>query len=296
MRVKTAFLVCGLVTTGCPGILAAQTSPGPQPPTCDEVSRVVAVHGAVAAVATALGGDLWPGFRPDAGPVLYTGLGRSVLMDWPGELPGGFRPIEHLPNAGWSSQPDYPVLIAGGTTLTSLDSSYSLPAATALAVHEHFHAHQRQAASEGRGWGQAERPAEVRSYPVFDTLNTVLAALEGRLLSTALAAEGEKARTRMREFVAVRTHRQARLPEEVGRWERLTERNEGLADYTGIRTLEWLEKEDYSGWGATARQDLDRDLARLTELVELAERSVRYRFYATGSAQALALDRISPGW
>lgn len=128
-------------------------APGQEPSTRDEIERVKVVHGGVASVAEALGDDLWPGFRPRAHPVAYTGLGGVVLHGWEGEPPEGYRPVEGLEGGAWSPRPALGQLVSRGTTLTSLDTVYTVPDAVALAIHEHFHAHQRGALRRGAGAG-----------------------------------------------------------------------------------------------------------------------------------------------
>lgn len=287
-----ALAVLALLSAAAPGAAAQE------PPTATEVERARTVRLAVQAVTAALGDELWPGFRPGRRPVLYTGLGGGILAGWRGELPEEFRRLEAWPGGAWSPAPDVGRLFGRGTTLTSLDPKYGLPAAAALAVHEHFHAYQREAARGGAAFGRGERPVGIRSYPAYDTANAALAALEGRILAAGLAPGAERARVvrRALEFLAVRKRRRAILPDTVDRWERRTERNEGLAEYVAVRTLRWYAGTDHRGWGAAAREELERHRAWLRALGTAADSSLRRRFYATGSAQALLLDRLSPGW
>lgn len=273
-----------------------------KPPTPAEIDRVEAVHRAVEAITSELGDDLWPGFRPGRNPVLYSGLGGGILGGWPSELPEGFRALDGREELAWSPAPTFLPLFRAGTTFTSLGPKYSLPAATALAVHEHFHAHQRESARGGAAFGRGERPAGVRSYPAFDTLNAVLLALEGRVLAPLLGTGTgsgpgrEVTEARAREFLAVRRRRRSLLPDSVNQWERRLERNEGLADYVAVRALHWLIQTDHRGWGDEARAELDRRRAWLRGLVISGDSSLRRRHYATGSAIALTLDRLAPRW
>lgn len=285
-------------------LLAAGVGPldGQEPPTPAEIERVEAVQRAVETISSDLGDDLWPGFRPDRNPVLYSGLGGGILVGWPGELPEGFRALDGRDGVAWSPAPTFPPLFRAGTTFTSLAPKYSLPAAAALAVHEHFHAHQRERARAGAAFGRSERPAGVRVYPAFDTVNAALLALEGRILASSLeTGAGPRSgrgmpEARAREFLAVRRRRRASLLDQVNRWEQRLERNEGLADYVAVRALRWLSRTDHRGWGDEARAELDRRRAWLRGLVTSGDSSLRRRHYATGSAIALALDALAPRW
>lgn len=281
-----------------PMLVAPAPVRGQQPVSVETTERVRQVHAAVSATGEALGDDLWPDFDPEAHPVLYSGLDQAVLMGWPGELPDGFESVQGLEGAGRSPAPPYGALMGQGTTFTSLDPSYGLAAATALAVHEHFHMHQREATARGEPFGRGERPRDVRLYPAFDTTNAALLALEGRLLGAALrpGVDPDLLHRRVREFLVVRERRRSRLEPEVRAWERGTERNEGLAAYVAHRTLGWLVASDYRGWGKEAASEVEGRISRLERLTEVSEGSLRRVFYVTGSAQALLLDRLDPRW
>lgn len=286
--------LAGLVTLWClfPAAVQAQTPLSPS-----QQERVRRVHAAVEATARHLGDRLWPGFRPWEDPVLYTGLGGGVLLNWSGGPPPGFDEMERLEGATWSASPDFAALMTRPTAFTSLDSSYSLPVATALAVHEHFHAHQRTAVRRGDAFGRGERPADVRYYPALDANNGSLLELEGRLLQEALRAQSDVATAeRVAEFLSVRDRRRSELDSVSALWERGAERNEGLADYVALRALRWIAESDYGGWGAAAAAEIERRLSRLARLSEVVGSSLRRVFYVTGSAQALLLDRLTPGW
>jgi hypothetical protein len=162
------------------------------------------------------------------------------------------------------------------------------------AVHEAFHVFQRANARPDRRFGRGENSALVSRYPVFDARDEAAFALEARLLSEALRATRRTDRVRLaQEFVAAREARHRRLPEEIAQFDRMAELNEGLAEYALLRTSELLARRD---GGRVSRRTLT--LAdSLRTITGDVSRSVRLRFYSTGPAMAVLLDRmVGPSW
>lgn len=145
-----------------------------------------------------------------------------------------------------------------------------------LMAHESFHRIQRQV-------GLA--PAGESANDQLDTLQgRYLMQLEWRALARAVAATDDKARRRHAEdALAFRAARYRQFPA-AAQSERLLERNEGLAEYTGIAI------------GATS----PRERIALTgdDLVShvSAPSFVRAFAYATGPGYGLLLDRYMPAW
>ncbi|HUF03139.1 MAG TPA: hypothetical protein VMM38_03100 [Aridibacter sp.] len=169
-----------------------------------------------------------------------------------------------------------------------------------ITVHEAFHGFQRSPGREGGPWG-AENAFLVFEYAASTPRNNALFAIEARLLLLALRAEGEERRRKhISDFLAVRRTRQRELPAKFVEFERGAELNEGLAEYAGVRAvLEALRT------GAAKRASLaisaadgDSYLSEKFETLETINRvgsNVRRKFYLTGSAQAVLLDRLMPG-
>jgi hypothetical protein len=96
-----------------------------------------------------------------------------------------------------------------------------------------------------------------------------------------------------REFLAVRERRQTRLDSGVVAFETAAELNEGLAQYAMQRGLRELARRDPRRWRAAADAEAAQESALLDSLLAIGPRSVRRRFYATGSTIALLLDRLA---
>ncbi len=132
------------------------------------------------------------------------------------------------------------------------------------------------------------------SYPVFDRENEAGFALEGRALRAALTARDDSTvRRYARWFLALREGRQRRLGPGVAEFEAMAELNEGLAQYIELRARELLS--DRAGGASDGA--LPEILDGLDRLIMDRERSFRLRFYRTGPAIAVLLDRLSgPDW
>ncbi|HET8649052.1 MAG TPA: hypothetical protein VFL95_03355 [Gemmatimonadales bacterium] len=263
----------------------------------DSVARQVVSLGA------AHGSQIWPGYHPDSIPLDFVlPTHGDFLFNWRGALPDGYSPLAGIAHAGWR---DLRALGAASTGTTiggrrvaqvvvhSLDGA----SLTCTAFHEAFHVFQAAVRRDGRRFGAGENSFYVASYPVFNVDNEAGMALEGRILAAALSARSDSARRRVaREFVATRRGRQQQLDAEFAEFERATELNEGLAQYALVRALDLLVAHGPVGWRASARHQLAAERARLDHLTNDGRQSFRLRFYATGPAMALLLDRLAPGW
>ena len=166
--------------------------------------------------------------------------------------------------------------IGGRSTATLLidarDASRDVTSLAAVALHEAFHVFQRE---HHKGWVGNE--GDMFTYPVDDARRLALRRLETDALRKAhLAVNAGDASCWTRAFVALRAARYDGLDSAFSRYERLTELNEGLANY--IQTLA-------NGQHTVTFPDN-----------EFAASAVRLRTYTTGPAIALLLDRVSPRW
>jgi hypothetical protein len=176
----------------------------------------------------------------------------------------------------------------------SVDSSMTPGLVLGTSIHEAFHSFERSVMKEGRTFGSWENAMLVGTYPVFDVENEAAFALEGRKLRLALETPSvERARRAAREFLALRESRQRVLDSEFTEFEKRAEMNEGLAQYSLIRGLAEVAQREGGPWPAAARREAVIESALLDSLLGLSQRSVRRRFYATGSAIALLLDRLA---
>ena len=271
-------------------------------------------------LAQQMGDSIWPGFRPDTIPVMYAlrGQGR-LLVGWPGKLPAGFTPVVTEPSGapqgiGWQSSSDLGAASTGTelegrpTAQVVVSDSDGVASLVGLTTHESFHVFERAVRKEGTRFGQGENAFLVTSYPVFDPQNEAGWALEGRILAAAVGprgatgAQSTKAlrgsqRTLALQFLAVRESRQRALGAEFAEFEELAELNEGLAEYTLVRSVQLAARSPDFPDRVGAQRLQGRKLEALQNLTGNANLSIRLRFYATGPALGALLDALEgPAW
>jgi hypothetical protein len=233
--------------------LIATTTVGAQPTPPDTVRAVAALHQTLVALGPTIGPRIWPGFRPDTIP-----------------FPRG-RP----------------------TAFLGVDSASSAASLLGLALHEQFHAFEKAVAQRGRRFGAGENSMLVATYPAFDAANEAAFALEGEILARALRVRTrDEAKKVAREFLAIREERHARLDSAFVEFETLAELHEGLAQYAMLRGLRELARLDSRRFASAADAHAAVETALLDSLLIVGPRSIRRRFYATGSAMARLLDWI----
>ena len=291
-----SFLVIGFAAVP----LAAQ-----EPPQA-VVARLAAVESAVVRVTGAHPDAIWPAFRPDTIPVLFVVRDAGVLLlNWPAaEPPDGFAAIPGRSHAGWQSA----AVRTAASTSTALGGRsaaqvFVFPAANdallfGTTVHEAFHVFERSRAAPGRRFGSGENAFLVSTYPVFDARNEAGVALEGRLLAGALGARTpSEMREAAQEAVAAREARHRTLGSELADFETQAELNEGLAEYALVRSLELAAGDTTFPWRADAAKEVRRHQLQLDSLTSNVSQSLRLRFYVTGPAMGLILDRLAgPAW
>ena len=279
----SAFIAClalAAAAIASPAVYAQNISPA-------DLTRAVQVHELTQRVTQSL--QLWPGFRPDTIPVLYTFPDRGQLITrWRGSLPEGFVEVAGHPGFGWRitdtrGATNTSTQLGGRAIATIVVDDDAIADQAGIAAHEAFHAFEHTVQSDAHYMGVVENSFLVTTYPVFDTANLAETALEGKLLAAALRATTvDQARTYARQFSAVRDARHRRLGAEFSEFENKAELNEGLAEYVQRRVTAEGEK-------ITPVERLARELDALTDHFSL---SFRLRFYRTGPAMALLLDRL----
>ncbi len=283
-KLRTASYLLGTVIL--PPVVSAQAD-GPR-----LLDGVVAVHEAAGARAAAQ--TIWPGFRADTMPVQYVFAGEGVLLlGWRGELPDGYHRLEGVPGSGWlpfgdKASASFTVVRVGDVVVAQVPvREEQVNNLIGVINHERFHAFERSVARDGRLFGQGENSFLVTSYPIYNAANERGSVLEHRLLRAALLDPSlDSARLIAREYIALREARQRALPPPLAEFEIAAEMNEGLAEYALILT------------SSANRNEAQRTIAdRLMALGDELTRSVRLRFYATGSGTALLIDRLEgDGW
>lgn len=261
----------------------------------DTVHRVLDLHRVIERRGAEIGPLIWPGFRPDTIPTLYVIAHRGkVLVQWRHDWPAGFTVMPDRNDAGVAGAQMVSLPSGKFISFMSVDSSMSPGLVLGTSIHEAFHSYERSVMKEGQTFGSWENAMLVGTYPVFDVENEAAFALEGRRLRQALEAPSiEQVRRYAREFLALRESRQRVLDTEYTEFEKKAEMNEGLAQYSLLRGLAEIARLEGGPWVPAARHEAAVESMLLDSLLSLSERSVRRRFYATGSAIALVLDRLA---
>ncbi|HWI53028.1 MAG TPA: hypothetical protein VNT01_12890 [Symbiobacteriaceae bacterium] len=223
---------------------------------------------------------LWPGFQPERTPLVLHGPEVAYLVGHPAP-PDDYAQLEPVLGRTVHAGPRHPEMTANTSAeicgvlsaLAELPGESEEPDRYArLLLHECFHVFQTE------GLGALPRP-DVRYmtfYPENDPVNNALAVVENRLLAAALAGDCRAPAA----FLAVRGHRQERLDEGVRVYEVRQEYNEGTPTYIEMRA--GMNLADLTG--------------RLSECSIGGKWAGNRRFYYTGAAIALLLDRLAPGW
>jgi hypothetical protein len=260
----------------------------------DTARRVLELHAIIERLGPEFGPRIWPGFRPDTIPTLYVIAHRGkLLVQWRHELPDGFTPYPGRPDAGIAGTEMVSLPSGKFISFMSVDSSMSPALMLGTSIHEAFHSFEGVSRREGKRFGSRENAMLVGTYPVFDVVNETAVALEGRALRRALTISIAEVRQSAREFLGHRERRFATLDPELVQFEREAELNEGLAQYALIRGLEEVGRLEGGAWPERAKAQAAIESRLLDSLLGMGGRSVRRRYYATGSAIALILDRLA---
>lgn len=232
---------------------------------------------------------VWPGYDVFGQPVLLYEAGvRSFLIAHPNP-PAGYGPVFSSPRAVFVKQGPVPNLnftfsfhfpVNGADSFAYRYRPDGKPEQDIrTVVHERFHVFQQTGFKPGRYGERASEP---------DGEDLAMAALEQKVLKSALAAGSPEAAARyLGQFVAARETRYARFPD-ARHQETYEERSEGTARYVeyGLMLREGLAPQP-GGPAALFSAHLN-----WFPDVDAMEKS---RYYATGAAQGLLLDRAGRG-
>jgi hypothetical protein len=171
--------------------------------------------------------------------------------------------------------------------------------------HEAFHAFQGARAPERLAAAENANALESR-YPWDDRANEDAWGREAALLVQAVRAPSDdEARALARQYLAARDERTARLDADLVDYERQREWLEGLAKYAELAIGQAaLDTPGYAPVPALAADPAFQHYrnrktwwaGQIDEVQRTAGRPGETRFYYSGMAQALLLDRLSPGW
>jgi hypothetical protein len=278
--VRIACVALGLaLATGASGgaaLVARAPQAAGQPPSSSQD-----VFAFVRALDEAAARGVWPGFSPSGIPVaLYDGE-HTILLRHPSPPPE-FSPMVGRPGV-FIAKGRHPAVtgnstreIGGLRTATVIATPAQPVERTMLAVVEEvFHVF----------WLARHplfRPNEIAryAYPLDDGENLGRLLAEDEALARALEAQrADDAAGWTAAALGIRRERVTRLAEDVRVYETSLEMMEGTANYVARVSV-----------GEPASRTAER--LRATRPAE----DIRWRFYDTGAALCLLLDRLSPGW
>lgn len=257
---------------------------GGAPPASLQAQAPPTAHDAFAfvrALDAAAARTVWPGFNPAEWPIALFDGERTILLRHPSPPPE-FTPMtgrpgvlvtpgRHAAVTGNSTRE-----IGGRRTATVIATPGQDIESTMLAcVEEVFHVF----------WlarNPSFRPNEMAryAYPVTDAGNLGPMLAEEEALARAIQAKADpEAAAWAVAAIRHRTERVARVTDEVRQYERALEMMEGTANYVARMAV---------------GQAPDATATRLRR--ERPAEDIRWRFYDTGTALCLLLDRFDPGW
>lgn len=169
--------------------------------------------------------------------------------------------------------------------------------------HESFHAYEGIQADD-RLNASEEMYAVMESYP-FDAMAGPWRQEMNVLVQAAQAGTDAEARDLVRQFLQLRVARRKGLTTDQVELERLREWEEGLAKYVELEISRQAETNNsYLPVDAMAQDKSFKHYAgqqqfwssQLKEAAKTQGRSGDSRFYYSGNALAVVLDRLMPGW
>jgi hypothetical protein len=246
-----------------------------------EDGEIVNPFEVVAAFDNAAKVERWPGFDATSFPIAIYDGERTILMRHPNP-PEEFQPLEGHEDVWsysgkfqamrWNSNAD----IGGertATLLLTIEPGRSVEYEAHILYHEVFHLFSKP---HHPSW----RPNEMwrYSYPLDDLDNSRLLLLEEEALARAVESESEAGTASWAATaMAIRGERVVSLSDHHRTYETALELQEGTAVYMGRSTL-----------------DIADDTEGLRE--DRGPEGIRWRFYETGAAIAVLLDRLLPDW
>lgn len=228
---------------------------------------------------TTSGDQIWPGFDLRRYAFLKSGAGSNEIR---------FTNDMEKKRPSWAVGEDF-------------YSQHSVEDDLVMTFHEAFHGFERDRTRKGAEW-RTESAELVFEYPADSARNSVLFNIEGRILFSALqASDVSTLRKRLRQFISVRKLRQGELEPLLMSFEKDAELNEGLAEYAGTKAV-------LVGIKAANQQHISVpfQFRNVNDFIEKkferfnstapAKNNFRTKFYDTGAAQGLLLDRLMPDW
>lgn len=199
-------------------------------------------------------------------------------------------------------EPIFPYSLFTGLFLRGSDGYISLLA------HESFHAYQGTISPARLAAAETAVSRSESSYPWSDEELQAAWQTELDLLAAAVQAEStEEMAALARDFLNQRDRRrqEAALNDGLMDYERQREWLEGLARYVELET--WRQASLAEGYAPAGALQADPDFAdyatfarrwaqEIDQIGRMADDEGDGRFYYSGMAQAVLLDRLMPGW
>jgi hypothetical protein len=224
---------------------------------------------------------LWPGFNPAEMPIALFDGEKTILLRHPSPPPE-FSPMPDRPGVLFFKG-RFPAVVSNrvvemggiltGTVLAT--PKESIPSTLLACIEEAFHAFWRPR-------HPSFRPNEMvrYGYPIDDLENLVRLIAEDEALARAIETAGDSAAAGWAATAfRIRAERTASLPDDVRAYETAQETLEGTANYVSRLSL----KETPAQTAVRLREARPAD-------------GIRWRFYDTGTAVCMLLDRIVPDW
>lgn len=180
-------------------------------------------------------------------------------------------------------------------------ANHTLEENLTITFHEAFHAFQRSPKRSGKKWGY-ENAILIFEYQESSARNNALFSIESKILLSALQTKNKKQlKEKVRQFLTVRSFRQNELDKRFVEFEKGAEQNEGMAEYAGTKAVLLGMEKAKSKKINVPFENLDKQIFLdkkfyLLNLINDIGKNVRIKFYYTGSAQGLLLDRLMPNW
>jgi hypothetical protein len=246
----------------------------PAPAASERIDTIVRVFDATVAK------DICPGFDAKAWPLAVFDGERTILLRHPNPPPE-FQPAPERPGA-LVFPGRFPAVTGnstrdiGGVRTATVVATTTEEVENALlaSVEEVFHVFWL---SRHTGF----RPNEMAryGYPLTDVDNLRLILAEDEALARALAADADTAAAWAGAAVRLRRERTPRLEPEVLAYETALEMMEGTANFAARFAV---------------GEKVDRTAERLR--AKRPAEAIRWRFYDTGAALCMLLERLQPDW
>ena len=199
-------------------------------------------------------------------------------------------------------KPIFPYRMVTGLFLRGSDGYIS------AIVHESFHAYQGTVAPDRLGAAETAVSSSESRYPWEDDALQAAWQTELDLLATAVQAKSDAELIELtQQFLAQRAQRrlEAGLDNRLAEYEQQREWLEGLARYVELKT--WQQASLAEGYQPVAALLDEPDFAayatfdtrwaqEIDQIGRMADDAGDGRFYYSGMAQAMMLDRLLPSW